>query len=113
MAPRIISTLLPAVFAAALLGLTSCTNKSQGMFSPENPNSIGAPDGGNGGTGIGTPANGGNPPRSTASTHPGPGANDAPEPVPEPGTMFLFGAGLTSLAFCRRRRRAAGETATA
>jgi hypothetical protein len=30
---------------------------------------------------------------------------DPPAPVPEPGTIFLMGAGLTGLAFYRRRRQ--------
>ncbi|MBK8976749.1 MAG: PEP-CTERM sorting domain-containing protein [Planctomycetes bacterium] len=60
------------------------------------------PGGGEPPGGSGNPP-GGNPPPPGGNPPPGGGGNPA-APVPEPGTMLLFGSGLAGAAWLRRRR---------
>lgn len=88
--------LLLTVSLLGLFGLASCADKTAGSTEsvthtvpePRTPGGTSAQPG----------------PRHESPTTVEPDAS-SPQPVPEPGTIFLFGSGLTGLALLRRRRR--------
>ncbi len=79
---------LGTLLVIALLTAGSCTDKNQGLarLGSPSPDFLG-PD-------SGQPQ----PPDPQGPAGPS-------EPIPEPGTILLFGSGLTGLAVYRRRRR--------
>jgi hypothetical protein len=83
---------LHLLILALCLCFTGCA-KHSGSFMGEPPNKQPEPPPGGGGPG-GSPE------------PPNPGS----QPVPEPGTLLLVGAGLASAAYVSRRRKAAGTS---
>ena len=93
----------PAVLVA-LFALTSCIEKTDGFFadsfgtSPPSDHSD-YPD--HSGPSVPPQPSQGHP----GEGGPGKGGGNPAEPVPEPGTMFLLGTGLSGVAIYQRRRR--------
>lgn len=114
--------LINIVVLAGLLSFTGCGQHpgTDGFQAPKKDGPGGGDPGGGGpgggGPGGGGPGGGGpggrdddtlsNSPSGTRNPSKGEGA---PEPVPEPATIFLFGSGITGLAIIRRRRKAKSE----
>ncbi len=102
-----------------LVSLVGCADKNSrfaGSSGPQNTSQGGDPILGSPGADDSTPTgarptdpadnpNHVNSSSTPVSSLPHDGRQDPPEPVPEPGTILLFGLGLTGLAIYRRRRR--------
>ena len=93
---RILSTLLISLVVSA-----SCTDQAQGIISEDDLTPLG-PTSPSGPT---TPPDADGSQVIGAATDDGRPAQPLPQPVPEPGTIFLMGAGLTGLAVYRKRRK--------
>ncbi len=93
---RILSTLLISLVVSA-----SCTDQAQGIIAEDDLTPLG-PTSPSGPT---TPPDADGSQVIGAATDDGRPAQPLPQPVPEPGTIFLMGAGLTGLAVYRKRRK--------